>query len=149
MAHLGEVGFRSGPSAAAGRAQSTHSGRPGPRGRPTVNPEGRLRGGCDATPPPARRIADPSAKQGYFILQAQSKNDGARVGVKPHRGFLAYFRTVCVDEGSACAQAMQSGERIILEDVELDLAFCAASTGRWGMPLWRRPILPMVRWRRP
>ena len=94
MAHLGEVGFLG--------------------GRPTVNPEGRLRGGCDATPPPARRIPDPSAKQGYLILQAQSKNDGARVGSKRHRGFLAYFRTVCVDEGSACAQAMQSGERIIL-----------------------------------
>ena len=29
-------------------------------------------------------------------------------------GFLAHFRTVCVDEDSACAQAMQSGERIIL-----------------------------------
>src|SRR5262249_32525730 len=34
--------------------------------------------------------------------------------------FLDYFRTVRVDEGSACAQAMQSGQRIIIEDVELD-----------------------------
>src|SRR6516225_4624705 len=34
--------------------------------------------------------------------------------------FLDYFRTVRVDEGSACAQAMQSGKRIIIEDVELD-----------------------------
>jgi PAS domain S-box-containing protein len=34
--------------------------------------------------------------------------------------FLDYFRTVRVDEGSACAQAMQSGERIIIEDVQLD-----------------------------
>ena len=33
------------------------------------------------------------------------------MGSKRHRGFLAYFRTVCVDEGSACAQAMRSGER--------------------------------------
>src|SRR6516162_5772579 len=37
--------------------------------------------------------------------------------------FLHYFRTVRVDEGSACAQAMQSGERIIIEDVELDPAY--------------------------
>jgi PAS domain S-box-containing protein len=37
--------------------------------------------------------------------------------------FLDYFRTVRVDEGSACAQAMQSGKRIIIEDVELDPAY--------------------------
>src|SRR5262245_34606857 len=37
--------------------------------------------------------------------------------------FLDYFRQVRVDEGSACAQAMRSGQRIILEDVELDPAF--------------------------
>src|SRR5262249_32480489 len=37
--------------------------------------------------------------------------------------FLDYFRTVRVDEGSACAQAMRSGQRIILEDVELDPAY--------------------------
>jgi PAS domain S-box-containing protein len=36
------------------------------------------------------------------------------------KDFLEYFRTVKVDEGSACAQAMQSGERIIIEDVQLD-----------------------------
>jgi PAS domain S-box-containing protein len=36
------------------------------------------------------------------------------------RDFLDYFRTVRVDEGSACAQAMGSGQRIIIEDVELD-----------------------------
>jgi len=68
VTHLGEVGFLG--------------------GRPTVNPEGRLRGGCDATPPPARRIPDPSAKQGYLILQAQSKNDGARVGSNVTAGSL-------------------------------------------------------------
>ena len=34
--------------------------------------------------------------------------------------FLDYFRTVPVEEGSARARAMQSGERIIIEDVELD-----------------------------
>jgi PAS domain S-box-containing protein len=41
-----------------------------------------------------------------------------------HRGFrkdfLDYFRTVRVDDASACAQAMQSGERIVIEDVNLD-----------------------------
>ncbi len=37
--------------------------------------------------------------------------------------FLDYFRTVRVDEGSACAQAMGSGERIIIEDVELDPSY--------------------------
>ncbi len=37
--------------------------------------------------------------------------------------FLDYFRTVRVDEGSACAQAMQSGKRIIIEDVQLDPAY--------------------------
>jgi PAS domain S-box-containing protein len=37
--------------------------------------------------------------------------------------FLDYFRTVRVDEGSACAQAMQSGQRIIIEDVDLDPAY--------------------------
>ena len=37
--------------------------------------------------------------------------------------FLDHFRQVRVDEGSACAQAMQSGQRIIIEDVELDLAY--------------------------
>jgi PAS domain S-box-containing protein len=37
--------------------------------------------------------------------------------------FLDYFRTVRVDEGSACAQAMQSGERVVIENVELDPAY--------------------------
>jgi PAS domain S-box-containing protein len=40
-----------------------------------------------------------------------------------HQEFLDYFRTVRVEEGSACAQAMQSGARIIIEDVELDPTF--------------------------
>jgi PAS domain S-box-containing protein len=34
--------------------------------------------------------------------------------------FLDYFRLVRLTEGSACAQAMQKGERIIIEDVECD-----------------------------
>jgi PAS domain S-box-containing protein len=37
--------------------------------------------------------------------------------------FLDYFRTVRVKDGSACAQAMQSGKRIIIKDVELDPAY--------------------------
>jgi PAS domain S-box-containing protein len=37
--------------------------------------------------------------------------------------FLDHFRVVRVDEGSACAQAMQSGNRIMIEDVELDPIF--------------------------
>jgi PAS domain S-box-containing protein len=37
--------------------------------------------------------------------------------------FLEYFRTVRADEGSACAQALQSGQRAIIEDVELDPAY--------------------------
>jgi PAS domain S-box-containing protein len=39
--------------------------------------------------------------------------------------FLDYFRTVRVEEGSACAQAMQSGHSIFIEDVELDPNFGA------------------------
>jgi PAS domain S-box-containing protein len=37
--------------------------------------------------------------------------------------FLDYFRSVRMDDGWACAQAMQRGERTIIEDVELDPAF--------------------------
>jgi PAS domain S-box-containing protein len=37
--------------------------------------------------------------------------------------FLDHFRTVRVDEGSACAQAMQRGERIVIEDVNRDPAY--------------------------
>jgi PAS domain S-box-containing protein len=37
--------------------------------------------------------------------------------------FLDYFREVRVDEGSACAQAMRAGERIIIEDVNFDPAY--------------------------
>jgi PAS domain S-box-containing protein len=52
--------------------------------------------------------------------------------------FLDYFRFVRVDEGSACAQAMQSGERIIIEDVELDPTYAphrriAAAAGYRGV----------------
>ncbi len=39
------------------------------------------------------------------------------------KDFLEYFRTVRIDEGSACAQAMESGERIIIEDVSLDPSY--------------------------
>jgi PAS domain S-box-containing protein len=37
--------------------------------------------------------------------------------------FLDYFHAVRVDEGPACARAMQSGERIVIEDVNLDPAY--------------------------
>jgi signal transduction histidine kinase/ActR/RegA family two-component response regulator len=52
--------------------------------------------------------------------------------------FLDYFRTVRVDEGSACAQAMQSGKRIVIEDVELDPSYephrsIAAAAGYRGV----------------
>jgi PAS domain S-box-containing protein len=48
--------------------------------------------------------------------------------------FLYHFRTVRIDEGSACSQALESGERIIIEDVELEPAYephqeMAAATG--------------------
>jgi PAS domain S-box-containing protein len=39
------------------------------------------------------------------------------------QAFLDYFRTVRVDDGMACARAIQSGERVIIEDVHLDAAF--------------------------
>ncbi len=39
------------------------------------------------------------------------------------RDFLDYFRTVRVDEGSCCAQAMQSGECAVIEDVDLDPSY--------------------------
>lgn len=52
--------------------------------------------------------------------------------------FLEYFRTVHFDEGSACAQAMGSGERIVIEDVELDPSYephrpIAAAAGYRGV----------------
>ena len=37
--------------------------------------------------------------------------------------FLDHFRMVRADGGSACAQAVQSGERIVVEDVEFDPEF--------------------------
>jgi signal transduction histidine kinase/ActR/RegA family two-component response regulator len=37
--------------------------------------------------------------------------------------FLGYFRTVRLDDGSACARAMQTGERIIIEDVRAEPTF--------------------------
>jgi PAS domain S-box-containing protein len=44
-----------------------------------------------------------------------------------HRGFgpefLEHFRTVRVEERAACAEAMQLGERIVIEDVSLDGRF--------------------------
>ncbi|GLI95396.1 ATP-binding protein [Methylocystis echinoides] len=37
--------------------------------------------------------------------------------------FLEFFREVCIDDGSACGRALQAGERVIVEDVELDPLF--------------------------
>ncbi|MGJ0507584.1 MAG: ATP-binding protein [Methylocystis sp.] len=37
--------------------------------------------------------------------------------------FLEYFREVSIDDGSACGRALRSGERVIIEDVELDPCF--------------------------
>jgi PAS domain S-box-containing protein len=37
--------------------------------------------------------------------------------------FLEHFREVRLDEGSCCAQAMEQGERIVIEDVDLDTTF--------------------------
>src|SRR5262249_39862613 len=59
-------------------------------------------------------------------IQLYNPQAGA-LEIVAHRGFrpdfLAYFRRVRVDEGSACAQPMQSGRRIIIEDVDLDPAY--------------------------
>src|SRR5262249_46023812 len=89
----------------------------------------------------------------------------AQRGLK--RDFLDYFRTVRLEEGWCCAQAMQSGERMIIEDVEQDPSFephrpIAAAAGYRGVqstPLksrsgnvlgmlsthFRRPHCPSVR----
>src|SRR5262249_19167315 len=56
-----------------------------------------------------------------FNPQSQALEIVAQRGFQQE--FLGYFRTVRVDEGSACAQAMQSGNRIIIADVELDPAY--------------------------
>jgi PAS domain S-box-containing protein len=52
--------------------------------------------------------------------------------------FLDYFRTVRVDEGSACAQAMKSGARSVMEDVQQDPSYeahraIAAAAGYRGV----------------
>ncbi|MEJ2724201.1 MAG: GAF domain-containing protein [Deltaproteobacteria bacterium] len=44
-----------------------------------------------------------------------------------HRGFeqdfLDHFRTVRIDDGTACSRAMRSGERVVIEDVHTDAPF--------------------------
>lgn len=37
--------------------------------------------------------------------------------------FLDFFREVCVDDGSACGRALKLGQRVVIEDVELDPLF--------------------------
>lgn len=39
------------------------------------------------------------------------------------REFLEYFREVSPEDGSACGRALRSGQRIVIEDVEADLAY--------------------------
>ena len=41
----------------------------------------------------------------------------------PCREFREHFRTVTVDEGSACARALQEGTRLVIEDTTLDPEF--------------------------
>lgn len=56
-----------------------------------------------------------------FNPQTNALEIASQRGFQPD--FLDHFRRVRVDEGSACAQALQSGERIVIEDVNLDAAF--------------------------
>ena len=54
------------------------------------------------------------------LLNPQSRT----LEISVHRGFrqdfLDYFRTVSIDDASACGRAMRSGERILIEDVLTD-----------------------------
>ncbi len=45
----------------------------------------------------------------------------AHQGFNP--AFLDYFREVRVGEGTACSRALESGQRVMVEDVQTDLAF--------------------------
>jgi signal transduction histidine kinase len=53
-----------------------------------------------------------------YNLQSQALEIVAQRGFEAD--FLHHFRKVRVDEGSACAQAMQRGGRIVIEDVKAD-----------------------------
>jgi PAS domain S-box-containing protein len=69
------------------------------------------------------QLLNPRTKALEIVVQRGFKQD-----------FLDHFRAVRVDEGSACAQAMQAGDRIVIEDVTLDPSFephraIAASAG--------------------
>jgi PAS domain S-box-containing protein len=59
-------------------------------------------------------------------MQLYNAQTGA-LGIVAQRGFredfLVHFRTVRMDDSSACARAMLSGERVIVEDVLLDPEF--------------------------
>jgi PAS domain S-box-containing protein len=56
-----------------------------------------------------------------YNRQAEALEIIAHWGFGPD--FLDHFRTVRVEDGSACAEAMQLGERIVIEDVNLDALF--------------------------
>jgi len=59
-------------------------------------------------------------------IQLLDANRGALI-IEAQRGlqqdFLDFFREVSADDGSACGRALRTGERIIVEDVELDASF--------------------------
>ena len=64
--------------------------------------------------------------------QAKALEIVAQVGFSGE--FLDYFRFVRIDEGSCCAQAMERGEAVVIEDVNLDPTYephrqVAASAG--------------------
>ena len=71
-----------------------------------------------------------------YNAQSQALEIVAQRGFR--QDFLEYFRLVRVAEGSACAQAMERGDRIVIEDVELDPAYgphrqVAAAAGYRGV----------------
>ncbi len=59
-------------------------------------------------------------------IQLLNPNNGAleivaSQGVGPV--FREYFRSVCPDDATACARAIRTGERVVIEDVERDVEF--------------------------
>ena len=56
-----------------------------------------------------------------YDLETRSLHIAAQHGLGAE--FLEHFRTVIVDEGSACARALKDGTRVVIEDVTLDPEF--------------------------
>jgi PAS domain S-box-containing protein len=67
-----------------------------------------------------------ASRADYGNIQLYDAESGA-LRIVAQRGFeeefLDHFRTVRLDDGWACARALQSGERIVIEDVETDAAY--------------------------